>query len=119
MREPSSRCEPSGARWPTLISGSFSNIILPVLPGRRALSVSITPTQVLLHVIAGGPNPCWGPDFNGDGNDGTGQDILAFFACLAGHCCATCGETDFNTDGDFGTDQDIEAFFSVLAGNAC
>jgi hypothetical protein len=60
-------------------------------------------------------------DFNGDGDFGTDQDVEAFFACLAGHCCATClpGGSDFNGDGDFGTDQDIESFFRVLAGGAC
>jgi hypothetical protein len=58
-------------------------------------------------------------DFNGDGDTGTDQDIEAFFACLAGNCCATCGSSDFNNDGDFGTDQDIESFFRVLAGGPC
>jgi hypothetical protein len=56
-------------------------------------------------------------DFNGDGDFGTEADIEAFFACLAGNCCATCPTSDFNVDGDFGTDQDIEAFFRCLAGN--
>jgi hypothetical protein len=60
-------------------------------------------------------------DFNGDGDTGTDQDIEAFFACLAGNCCATCCPCggDINNDGDFGTDQDIEAFFQCLAGNCC
>jgi hypothetical protein len=58
-------------------------------------------------------------DFNQDGDFGTDQDIEAFFACLAGHCCVTCASSDFNNDGDFGTDQDIESFFRVLAGGAC
>jgi hypothetical protein len=58
-------------------------------------------------------------DFNGDGDTGTDQDIEAYFACLAGVCCAPCGSADFNGDGDFGTDQDIESFFRVLAGGSC
>jgi Immunoglobulin domain len=58
-------------------------------------------------------------DFNGDGDMGTDLDIEAFFACLAGNCCATCGSADFNADGDIGTDLDIESFFRVLAGGAC
>jgi outer membrane protein assembly factor BamB len=58
-------------------------------------------------------------DFDGDGDFGTDQDIEAFFACLAGHCCTACLTADFNGDGDFGTDQDIEAFFRVLAGGGC
>jgi subtilisin family serine protease len=64
---------------------------------------------------------CGSSDYNGDGDFGTDQDIEAFFACLAGQCCATCfpGGADFNGDGDTGTDQDIEAFFRVLAGGNC
>jgi hypothetical protein len=62
---------------------------------------------------------CGTADFNGDGDVGTDADIEAFFACLAGNCCATCGGADFNADGDVGTDADIEAFFRVLAGGAC
>jgi|GEM_PF-2570740 len=58
-------------------------------------------------------------DFNHDGDWGTDQDIEAFFMCIAGNCCTTCGSPDFNADGDVGTDQDIEAFFRVLAGGNC
>ena len=58
-------------------------------------------------------------DFDGDGDSGTDQDIEAFFACLGGDCCPTCGTSDFNQDGDSGTDQDIESFFRVLGGGAC
>src|SRR2546423_495912 len=43
-------------------------------------------------------------DFNNDGDAGTDADIEAFFACLAGDCCATCGDADFNGDGGVGTD---------------
>jgi hypothetical protein len=64
---------------------------------------------------------CGNQDFNGDGDFGTDQDIEAFFACLAGNCCAACwpGGADFNGDGDTGTDADIEAFFRVLGGGTC
>jgi hypothetical protein len=58
-------------------------------------------------------------DFNNDGDFGTDADIEAFFACLAGTCCASCGTADFNGDGDIGTDADIESFFRVLGGGAC
>jgi hypothetical protein len=58
-------------------------------------------------------------DFNGDGDLGTDSDIAAFFACLAGNCCPTCGSADFNGDGDLGTDADIESFFRVLSGGSC
>ena len=71
---------------------------------------------VLLRPIAGGNCSA---DFNGDTDSGTDADIEAFFACLAGDCCPTCGTADFNADGDFGTDMDIESFFRVLAGGPC
>jgi hypothetical protein len=58
-------------------------------------------------------------DFNGDGDIGTDSDIAAFFACLSGSCCPTCGSADFNGDGDIGTDADIESFFRVLGGGPC
>ncbi len=58
-------------------------------------------------------------DFNGDGDIGTDADIEAYFACLGGNCCPTCGTADFNGDGDIGTDADIETFFRVLAGGVC
>jgi hypothetical protein len=64
---------------------------------------------------------CGTADFDGDGDTGTDADIEAFFACLAGNCCATCysGGADFDADGDTGTDADIESFFRVLAGGPC
>ena len=58
-------------------------------------------------------------DFNNDGDVGTDADIEAFFACLAGHCCAQCDSADFDGDGDVATDADIEAFFRVLGGGYC
>jgi Subtilase family len=58
-------------------------------------------------------------DFDGDGDTGTDADIEAYFACLAGNCCPSCGTADFNLDGDTGTDADIESFFRVLGGGPC
>jgi hypothetical protein len=62
---------------------------------------------------------CGTGDFNNDGDANTDADIEAFFACIAGNCCATCQSADFNGDGDSATDADIEAFFRVLAGGSC
>jgi hypothetical protein len=64
------------------------------------------------------PSHC-SADFNNDGAPGTDADIEDFFACIAGNCCATCGDPDFNGDGAVGTDADIESFFRVLAGGPC
>jgi hypothetical protein len=76
---------------------------------------------IALRIVQSNGTGCGNSDFNGDGDFGTDQDIEAFFACLAGNCCATCwpGGSDFNGDGDFGTDADIESFFRVLAGGTC
>ncbi len=69
------------------------------------------------------PDECEGfpcdADFNHDGDSGTDADINAFFACLGGNCCPTCGTADFNGDGDVGTDADIDSFFRVLGGGPC
>jgi uncharacterized membrane protein len=62
---------------------------------------------------------CGSADFDHDGDTATDADIEAFFACLAGSCCAGCESADFDWDGSAGTDADIEAFFRVLAGEAC
>jgi hypothetical protein len=58
-------------------------------------------------------------DFDGDGTPRTDADIEAFFACIAGNCCALCQGADFDLDGDSATDADIEAFFRVLGGGSC
>jgi hypothetical protein len=72
------------------------------------------------NFVGTGPSPCCRSDYDGDGDVGTDADIEAFFACLAGSCCANCPpDADFNCDGDIGTDQDIESFFRVLAGGQC
>jgi hypothetical protein len=89
----------------------------PVPAGSYA--VRISSRAAFIRGIIGNPPTCGSADFNGDGDTGTDADIEAFFACLAGSCCATCGTADFNGDGDTGTDSDIEAFFRVLAGGTC
>jgi hypothetical protein len=71
-----------------------------------------------LAELAACPRTCTA-DFDGDGDTATDADIEAFFACIAGTCCAQCGNPDFNNDGDPATSQDIEAFFRVLAGGSC
>ncbi len=74
----------------------------------------------LNFTIKGAPAPvCGSADFNHDGDVGTDMDIDAFFACIAGSCCAACDSADFDGNGDIGTDADIEAFFRVLAGGSC
>jgi hypothetical protein len=100
------------------VVGEFATVEVAELNGGRAMGVEVVPPGVRIAVVVGG-NPCWGPDFDGDGVTGTDGDIEAFFACLAGDCCALCGSVDFNSDGDTGTDADIEGFFRVLSGGPC
>jgi hypothetical protein len=86
--------------------------------GDNCTIISDGATGCIVQIAAFVPPTCVA-DFNGDGDVGTDLDIEAFFSCLAGNCCATCGSPDFNGDGDVGTDRDIESFFSVLAGGPC
>jgi hypothetical protein len=86
--------------------------------GADIVGGSPAPAFNMVLELEGSGQPCRA-DFNNDGDVATDADIEAFFACLAGNCCATCGTADFNDDGDSATDADIEAFFRVLAGSAC
>ncbi len=87
----------------------------------RTTSASNLGVLLTLTTNSDGSPGCGTADFDGDGDTGTDADIEAFFACLAGNCCATCFAlgADFNADGDVGTDADIESFFRVLAGGPC
>jgi len=49
-----------------------------------------TITAADVTIVGCGP-VCGSADFDGDGDTGTDLDIEAFFACLGGDCCATCG----------------------------
>jgi hypothetical protein len=103
----------------TVSAPSFTKVYLRADYNGQFSAPRLLIDDLTVTYITGGT--CGNSDFNGDGDFGTDQDIEAFFACLAGNCCATCwsGGADFNGDGDFGTDADIEAFFRVLAGGNC
>jgi hypothetical protein len=95
------------ALWPTIVITVSNEAQSPIC------------YDTVIHIDASPlPTDCTA-DFNNDGDIGTDEDIEAFFACLAGNCCGTCGDSDFNGDGDYGTDADIESFFRVLAGGSC
>jgi hypothetical protein len=111
-------------RWGTMYNFGFTTNVAPVTGG--AVIELFKPGTIPAIEAAGLPVPtppaaCGTADFDGDGDVGTDADIEAFFACLAGNCCASCfeGGADFNGDGDTGTDADIESFFRVLAGGEC
>jgi hypothetical protein len=110
------------------VSGAFSNtLVLSNLQSPNATEATHFLCQVFNSCSSAFSDPALltvvrctcSADFNNDGDIGTDADIEAYFACLAGTCCATCGSADFNGDGDVGTDADIESFFRVLAGGAC
>ncbi len=119
-----------GKLWRVAATGSTASLLdetpLSGSPSELAYSSSLRTVYMPQPVPDGvdrvyvGPT-CGTADFDGDGDSGTDADIEAFFACLAGNCCATCFPlgADFNGDGDSGTDADIEAFFRVLAGGNC
>jgi hypothetical protein len=100
---------------------AFSSLVAPVIGGGRVLQMvrSGSPAVTRVQVVAGPPSCFLNADFDGDGDAGTDADIEAFFACIAGSCCARCASADFNGDGDASTDADIEAFFDVLGGRPC
>ena len=117
--------------WTPLASGGAgttrSSLATFTHHGRPALFFSgstaylpgpLQPRMDYIGALVGCPRTCTA-DFDLDGDAGTDADIEAFFACLAGSCCATCLTADFNGDGDVGTDGDIESFFRVLAGGNC
>jgi hypothetical protein len=109
-------------RWGTTYNFRFDTPLPPAAAtGRVTLGLFKpgTPTSVDVAAVVPGMPTCGSADFDHNGDAGTDADIEAFFACLAGNCCASCGSTDFNGDGDFGTDGDIESFFRVLAGGPC
>ncbi|HLP83913.1 MAG TPA: hypothetical protein VK157_06145 [Phycisphaerales bacterium] len=65
------------------------------------------------------PNLCDDIDFNNNGVFPEDQDVIDFFAVLAGSECTGCSDIDFNNNGVFPEDQDIIDFFNVLAGGTC
>jgi subtilisin-like proprotein convertase family protein len=75
--------------------------------------------RIALTGVCFAARPCASADYNGDGDNGTDQDILDFFACLEGDCCPTCPPPDIDGDGDVGTDADIAAFFRAFSGGGC
>jgi hypothetical protein len=129
------------AETPPRLSGVWAALSDGLLPGGAGATITgahnsevfinnVQPTPprrfrcVLTNACGSATSDPWSlyvnsADFDGNGDTGTDQDIDAFFACLGGTCCPTCGSADFNGDGDVGTDADIESFFRVLAGGSC
>jgi hypothetical protein len=103
--------------WMLTSDLEFLSTIAKRIASRENTNSSYRPTLMVTYTPRP-PGSCVA-DFNGDGAVGTDADIEAFFACLGGSCCPTCGSADFNGDGSIGTDADIESFFRVLAGQPC
>lgn len=55
-------------------------------------------------------------DFNNDGLFPSDDDVVAFFAVLAGQGCEDCASIDINGDGLFPSDEDVVAYLQALAG---
>jgi hypothetical protein len=112
------------------LSGSSSTIRMAAWNGLswRACQMGrvTSPHYMSIHgrdlIVSGAGWARWrgsSPDFDGDGAPATDLDIEAFFACIAGNCCPTCGSPDYDGDGSVATDNDIEAFLRSLSGMGC
>jgi hypothetical protein len=62
---------------------------------------------------------CDSIDFNNNGVFPEDQDVVDFFAVLAGSACSACNDIDFNNNSVFPEDRDVIDFFTVLAGGDC
>jgi hypothetical protein len=103
--------------WMLTADDELLTTIAKRLASRENATASFRPTLIVQYTPRP-PGACRA-DFDGDGDARTDADIEAFFACIAGNCCASCGSADFDGNGDAGTDADIESFFRVLAGGPC
>ncbi|MFN5943494.1 MAG: matrixin family metalloprotease [Phycisphaerae bacterium] len=107
-----------------ILTGQTGNVSLPV--GTHVIELTVIDNNnvtgvdtVTITVNAPAPTGCDSIDFNNDGVFPDDQDVVDFFAVLAGGACTACNDIDFNNDGVFPDDQDIVDFFNVLAGGNC
>jgi hypothetical protein len=107
-----------------ILTGQTGNVSLPV--GTHVIELTVIDNNnvtgvdtVTITVNAPAPTGCDSIDFNNDGVFPDDQDVVDFFAVLAGGACTACNDIDFNNDGVFPDDQDVVDFFNVLAGGDC
>jgi hypothetical protein len=107
-----------------ILTGQTGNVSLPV--GTHVIELTVIDNNnvtgvdtVTITVNAPAPTGCDSIDFNNDGVFPDDQDVVDFFALLAGGACTACNDIDFNNDGVFPDDQDVVDFFNVLAGGDC
>lgn len=75
--------------------------------------------QHVIDTFISPPAGCDSIDFNNNEVFPEDQDVVDFFAVLAGGECPTCSDIDFNNNGVFPEDRDVVDFFDVLAGGSC
>jgi hypothetical protein len=107
-----------------ILTGQTGNVSLPV--GTHVIELTVIDNNnvtgvdtVTITVNAPAPTGCDSIDFNNDSVFPDDQDVVDFFAVLAGGDCTACNDIDFNNDGVFPDDQDVVDFFTVLAGGDC
>jgi hypothetical protein len=107
-----------------ILSGQSGNVSLPV--GTHVIELTVVDNNtvsgtdtVTITVNPPAPTGCDNIDFNNNGVFPEDQDVIDYFAVLAGGECATCNDVDFNNNGVFPEDQDVADFFNVLAGGDC
>ncbi|HLP84094.1 MAG TPA: glycosyl hydrolase [Phycisphaerales bacterium] len=93
---------------------TFSDGVHTIVAPREVAHVVVTPTAA-----------CDPIDFNNNGVFPEDQDVIDFFAVLAGGSPASCdpiqgcNDIDFNNNSIFPEDQDVVDFLNVLAGGVC
>jgi hypothetical protein len=107
---------------------TFSNFLTGSGFAVRAVAIAcgefVSRTAVVTVGLPGDPNCGSGPtcddiDFNNNEVFPENQDVIDFFAVLAGADCPECNDIDFNNNDVFPEDQDVIDFFNVLAGGEC
>ena len=106
--------QPASGTWLLELRDRFASADAATV---RAFSIYI---RTLQPPVCTPPDPtCDSIDFNNNQVFPEDQDVIDFFAVLAGGECATCSDIDFNNNQVFPEDQDVIDFFTVLAGGEC
>ena len=123
--ENTNRIELRYATMTPALTGTDFTIGLETADGTAG--INIPPSQIAAGntalAFAPAPAPCATTcdsiDFNNNQVFPEDQDVIDFFAVLAGSECASCNDIDFNNNQVFPEDADVITFFTVLAGGPC
>jgi hypothetical protein len=114
----------NAVRWGTMYNFWFISDAAPTAGTIRMHLFKPWPNREI-NVPATVPTPrvagssCDSIDFDNDGLFPTDNDLIEYFAVMAGDDCSNCNSIDFNNDGIYPSDDDTVAFLRVLAGGSC